>query len=88
VVGRSFASPGGASNRLTQSYWQQHQALDLVSNGWVYPSAPGTAYLVKDTTWRSWCPSWIKSGRYDGPAYGIYIDHANGIRTVYWHIQP
>lgn len=88
----NYSSPGGPVNYLTQNYWSGHRALDLVSrSGWngssygVYASASGTAYLVKDTTWGSWC--WTGKS-YDGPAYGIVIDHHNGYKTLYWHIKP
>lgn len=86
VVNGLFASPGGSSNRLTQTYWAGHLALDIVSyDGWVYSSAPGTAYLLQDTSWCSWC--WTGKPC-TGPAYGIVIDHHNGYKTLYWHIQP
>ncbi len=92
VMSGSYWSPGGPVNYLTQGYWSGHKAIDVVSrSGWngsyygVYASASGTAYLVKDTTWGSWC--WTGK-RYDGPAYGIVIDHHNGYKTLYWHIQP
>ncbi|MEX1061756.1 MAG: hypothetical protein WEC39_01435 [Patescibacteria group bacterium] len=89
VVRRSYFCPAGSGNYLTQSAWNNHMALDIYStNGGVYASERGTAYLVKDTSWRSWCPSWIKGGRYDGPAYGIYVVHSDGRKTVYWHIRP
>ena len=89
VVSRSYFRPAGSGNYLTQSAWNNHMALDVYSpNGGVYASERGTAYLVKDTSWRSWCPSWIKSGKYDGPAYGIYVVHPDGRKTVYWHIRP
>jgi peptidoglycan hydrolase CwlO-like protein len=92
VVSGNYYSPGGPSNYLTQGYWSSHKALDIVSrSGWngsyygTYASASGTAYLLKDTTWGSWC--WTGKA-YDGPAYGIVIDHGNGYKTLYWHIQP
>jgi peptidoglycan hydrolase CwlO-like protein len=92
VMSGNYASPGGPVNYLTQGYWSGHKALDVVSrSGWngsyygVYASASGTAYLVKDTTWGSWC--WTGK-KYDGPAYGIVVDHHNGYKTLYWHIQP
>lgn len=86
VVDGSYTSPGGTSNYLTQSYWRGHLALDLVStSGSVYASESGTAYLVRDDSWKSWCPY---PGVVPGPAYGIYIVHSDGRRTVYWHIQP
>jgi peptidoglycan hydrolase CwlO-like protein len=86
VVNGLFASPGGSWNVLTQSYWAGHLALDIVSyDGWVYSSAPGTAYLLQDNSWCSWC--WTGKPC-TGPAYGIVIDHHNGYKTLYWHIQP
>ncbi|OGC37884.1 hypothetical protein A2V54_01770 [candidate division WWE3 bacterium RBG_19FT_COMBO_53_11] len=92
VMSGNYFSPGGPINYLTQGYWSGHKAIDVVSrSGWngsyygVYASASGTAYLVKDTTWGSWC--WTGK-KYDGPAYGIVIDHKNGYKTLYWHIQP
>lgn len=85
VTSRTYYTPGGPSNYLTQSYSRSgHPALDLVSNGGVYASESGTAYLVEDTSWKSWC--WVKKP-YDGPAYGVYIVHPDGRKTVYWHIQ-
>ncbi|MDP1710648.1 MAG: hypothetical protein Q8L46_01785 [candidate division WWE3 bacterium] len=90
VVDGSYKSPGAFNNYLTQSAWSSprssHLALDVVNrDGSVYPSAAGTAYLVKDETWGSWC----RTGKpYNGPAYGIVIDHKNGKKTIYWHIQP
>jgi len=92
VVSGSYYSPGGSSNYLTQSAWASHMALDVVSRSeydgsyyGVYASEAGTAYLVKDTTWGSWC---MTGKPYNGPAYGIVIDHHNGYKTLYWHIQP
>ena len=83
------ASPRPSSYNVTQSAWNNHMALDVVSgDGGVYASEKGTAYLVKDTSWRSWCPSWIKGGKYDGPAYGLYVVHPDGRKSVYWHIRP
>ena len=92
VMSGNYISPGGPINYLTQNYWSGHRAIDVVSrSGWngsyygVYASASGTAYLVKDTTWGSWC--WTGK-RYNGPDYGIVVDHHNGYKTLYWHIQP
>jgi len=85
VTSNAYYTPGGPSNRLTQGYGGGHLALDLVSgDGWVHASENGTAYLVEDKTWKSWC--WVNKP-YDGPAYGIYIIHSDGHKTVYWHIQ-
>jgi len=92
VISGSYYSPGGSSNILTQGYWSGHKALDIVSySGYqggyygVYASAGGTAYLVKDTTWGSWC--WTGKP-YNGPAYGMVVDHGNGYKTLYWHVKP
>jgi len=96
----SYWSPGGPVNTLTGGYTGSHQAIDVVSkSGWngsaygVYASASGTAYLVQDTSWYSWCRDYFISRgwpvkAYDGPAYGIVIDHHNGWKTLYWHVKP
>lgn len=97
VVDGAYYSPGDGDNYLTQGAWWRHVALDLVSNsGGVFASESGTAYLLQDTTWfgSSWCPIGCQPGgycyktSYDGPAYGIVIDHGTGYKTLYWHIQP
>jgi hypothetical protein len=92
VISGKFYSPADGSNYVTQSAWVGHMAIDVVSrSGWngsyygVYASASGTAYLVKDAAWGSWC---YTGKPYNGPAYGIVIDHGDGIKTLYWHIQP
>ncbi len=85
VTSRTYYTPGGPSNILTQGYGGGHWALDIVSgDGWVYASEGGTAYLVEDTSWGSWC--WTGKP-YNGPAYGIYVVHPDGRKTVYWHVQ-
>jgi peptidoglycan hydrolase CwlO-like protein len=96
----TYWSPGGPVNTLTGGYTSSHKAIDVVSkSGWngssygVYASASGTAYLVKDTSWYSWCRDYARANgwpvkAYNGPAYGIVIDHGNGWKTLYWHTKP
>lgn len=86
VTSRTYYTPGGPSNYLTQGFsWSSHQALDIFArDGWVYASERGTAYLVEDTSWKSWC--WVNKSD-DGPAYGVYILHPDGRKTIYWHVQ-
>ncbi len=88
VVSGAFYSPAGGSNRLTQSYWANHLAIDVVSDdGWVYASDDGEAYLVQDpASFAATCRSW--GYPYNGVGYGIKVEHDNGITTSYWHIQP
>ncbi|MEX1061755.1 MAG: hypothetical protein WEC39_01430 [Patescibacteria group bacterium] len=95
----TYWSPGGPVNTLTGGYTASHKAIDVVSkSGWngssygVYASASGIAYLVKDTSWYSWCRDYARANgwpvkAYNGPAYGMVIDHGNGWKTLYWHIK-
>lgn len=87
VVSRSYFRPASYNNYLTQSYWPNHRALDVVSrDGWVYASANGEAYLVKDPPWfASRCRS--LGYPYNGVGYGIRVEHGNGTVTSYWHIK-
>jgi len=86
VVSRSFRAPGAEWSILTQSYWNGHRALDLISSDWgVYASSGGVASLVTDS------PSFAAVCRrlgypYNGLGYGIRIDHGS-IVTSYWHIK-
>lgn len=88
VVSGAFHRPASSSNRLTQSYWAGHRALDMVSHdGWVYASESGEAYLAQDPAWfAAVCRGW--GYPYNSVGYGIRIDHGNGTTTSYWHIQP
>jgi murein DD-endopeptidase MepM/ murein hydrolase activator NlpD len=59
-----------------------HPAIDMTA-GWGAPiraAKNGTAYLGGDNG----CPSLIPG---TGPGKGIIIDHGDGTKTIYWHIQ-
>ena len=88
VVSGLFFRPASYNNRLTQTSWFAHRALDVVSgDGWVYASADGKAYLVKDLpSYAAICRS--NGYPYNSTGYGIRIDHGNGVTTSYWHIKP
>lgn len=59
-----------------------HPAIDMTA-GWgspIYAAKNGTAYLSSDNG----CPSLLPG---TGKGWGITIDHGDGTKTIYWHIQ-
>lgn len=73
-------SPGDISTRFGQVYFLgTHTGLDIVEyyGTSIYAADNGTAYTTQDS----------KACYLTGTAgKGVYVDHGNGIVTLYWHI--
>lgn len=64
-----------ASGKITQEYWGGHQALDI--GAWT-----GAPVFAADS-------GYIAAAQWDDTGYGrmIIIDHGNGFKTLYAHLQ-
>jgi len=77
-----ITQPFGVNRGLFPGYENGHPAIDMTA-GWgapIFAARAGIAYLGGD----SGCPSLLPG---TGAGKGIIIDHGDGSKTIYWHIQ-
>ncbi len=77
-----ITQPFGVNRGLFPGYENGHPAIDMTA-GWgapIYAARSGVAYLGGD----SGCPYLLPG---TGRGKGIILDHGDGTKTIYWHIQ-